>query len=104
MDIAVLLIAVLLAAAAAVGGYLFPTRRAEADLARDHAARDAERVATTEGVQLAVEAPVQQAVAQVRDQATAERDAAVAAALEQTAILQREQFGTLVVRTLPALR
>ena len=40
---------------------------------------------------------MQQAVAQVRDQATAERDAAVAAALEQTAILQREQFGMLAL-------
>ena len=93
MDIAVLLIAVLLAVGAAVGGYLFATRRAEADLA----ARDADRAATTDGVQFAVEAAVQHAVAQVRDQATAERDAAVAAALEQTAILQREQFGALAL-------
>ena len=93
MDIVVLLIAVLLAVGVAVGGYLFATRRAEADLA----ARDADRAATTEGVQFAVEAAVQQAVAQVRDQATAERDAAVAAALEQTAILQREQFGALAL-------
>ncbi len=93
MDIVVLLIAVLLAVGAAVGGYLFATRRAEADLL----ARDADRAATTEGVQFAVEAAVHQAVAQVRDQATAERDAAVAAALEQTAILQREQFGALAL-------
>ena len=93
MDIFVLLIAVLLAAGAAVGGYLFATRRAETDAA----ARDADRAATTDGVQLAVEAAVQQAVAQVRDQATAERDAAVSAALEQTAILQREQFGALAL-------
>ncbi len=93
MDIVVLLIAVLLAVGAAVGGYLFATRRAEADLL----ARDADRAATTDGVQFAVEAAVHQAVAQVRDQATAERDAAVAAALEQTAILQREQFGALAL-------
>ena len=93
MDIFVLLIAVLLAVGAAVGGYLFATRRAETDAA----ARDADRAATTDGVQLAVEAAVQQAVAQVRDQATAERDAAVSAALEQTAILQREQFGALAL-------
>jgi DNA recombination protein RmuC len=93
MDIVVLLITVLLAVGAAVGGYLLATRRAEADLI----ARDADRAATTDGVQLAVEAAVQQAVAQVRDQATAERDAAVAAALEQTAILQREQFGALAL-------
>ncbi len=93
MDIALLLIAVLLAVGAAVGGYLFATRRAEADLI----ARDADRAATTDGVQFAVEIAVQQAVAQVRDQATAERDAAVAAALEQTAIMQREQFGALAL-------
>ncbi len=93
MDIVVLLITVLLAVGAAIGGYLFATRRAEADLL----ARDADRAATTDGVQFAVEAAVQQAVAQVRDQATAERDAAVAAALEQTAILQREQFGMLAL-------
>jgi DNA recombination protein RmuC len=93
MDIVVLLIAVLLAVGAAVGGYLLATRRAEADLA----AREADRAATTGGVQLAVEAAVQQAVAQVREQATAERDAAVSAALEQTAILQREQFGALAL-------
>jgi DNA recombination protein RmuC len=93
MDIAMLLIAVLLAVGAAVGGYLFAARRAEVDVA----ARDADRAATADGVQLAVEIAVQQAVAQVRDQAIAERDAAVAAALEQTAILQREQFGALAL-------
>jgi DNA recombination protein RmuC len=93
MDTIVLLIAVLLAAGAAVGGYLFATRRAEADLL----ARDADRAATTDDVQYAVEAAVQHAVAQVREQATAERDAAVSAALEQTAILQREQFGALAL-------
>ncbi|HYN34782.1 MAG TPA: DNA recombination protein RmuC [Ilumatobacteraceae bacterium] len=93
MDTVMLLIAVLLAVGAGVGGYLFATRRAEADLL----ARDADRAATTDGVQFAVEAAVQQAVAQVRDQATAERDAAVTAALEQTAILQREQFGALAL-------
>jgi DNA recombination protein RmuC len=97
MDIAVLLIAVLLALGAAVGGYLYALRRAEADAASREAAREAERASTTEGVQLAVEAAVQHAVAQVRDQAVAERDAAVQAALEQTAVLQREQFGALAL-------
>jgi DNA recombination protein RmuC len=91
MDIVMLLIAVVLAAGAAVGGYLFAVRRAEADAT----ARADEQAATAESVQLAVDAAVQSAVAQVRDQATAERDAAVAAALEQTAVLQREQFGAL---------
>jgi DNA recombination protein RmuC len=97
MDIAVLLIAVLLALGAAVGGYLYALRRAEADAASREATREAERASTTEGVQLAVEAAVQHAVAQVRDQAVAERDAAVQAALEQTAVLQREQFGALAL-------
>jgi DNA recombination protein RmuC len=97
MDIAVLLIAVLLALGAAVGGYLYALRRAEADAGSREAAREAERASTTEGVQLAVEAAVQHAVAQVRDQAVAERDAAVQAALEQTAVLQREQFGALAL-------
>ena len=93
MDIVVLLTAVLLAVGAAWGGYLLAARRAEADLV----AREADRAATTDGVQFAVEAAVQHAVAQVREQASAERDAAVAAALEQTAILQREQFGALAL-------
>jgi DNA recombination protein RmuC len=93
MDIVMLLIAVVLAVGAAAGGYVLATRRAETDAS----ARDADRAATTDGVQLAVEAAVQHAVAQVRDQAVAERDAAVAAALEQTAILQREQFGALAL-------
>jgi DNA recombination protein RmuC len=90
MDIALLLIVVMLAGGAAVGGYVLATRRAEADLITREAARDAERVATTAGVQTAVESAVQQAVAQVRDQAVAERDAAVQAALAQTAVMQRE--------------
>ena len=97
MEIALLIIAVLLAVGAAYGGYVLAARRAEADLVTREADRDAERASTTEGVQLAVEAAVQHAVAQVRDQAVAERDAAVQAALEQTAVLQREQFGALAL-------
>ena len=97
MDIALLLIVVALAGAAAFGGFQLASRRAEADLAAREDSRAADRAATTDGVQFAVEAAVQQAVAQVREQATAERDAAVAAALEQTAILQREQFGALAL-------
>lgn len=93
MDIALLVIAVALAAAAAYGGYVVATRRVEADLD----ARAADRDATSESLQLAVDAAVQHAVTQVRDQATAERDAAVSAALEQSAILQREQFGAMAL-------
>ena len=91
MDIALLLIAVVLAAAAAAGGFVWASRRAEADRER----RAQAQTATNESLQYAVDAAVRQAVEEVRDQATAERDAAVAAALEQTAILQREQFGAL---------
>jgi DNA recombination protein RmuC len=86
MEIVLLLIAVVLAAGAAVGGYLLAGRRAETGFL----AREAERTATTDGVQHAVELAVQQAVMQVRDQAVAERDAAVQAALAQTAVMQRE--------------
>jgi len=93
MDIALLVIAVALAAAAAYGGFVLATRRAQAD----HEARTAEQEATTEALQFAVDAAVQHAVSQVRDQAVTERDAAVTAALEQTAILQREQFGAMAL-------
>ena len=84
MEIAVLIIAVLLAAGAAVGGYLFAVRRTEAEAA----SRAGDQAATAESMQYAVDAAVQSAVAQVRDQATAERDAAVAAVLEQVGRLQ----------------
>ena len=93
MDILVLTIAVGLAVGAAVGGYLFAVRRSAADQAQ----RAADQAATTESLQLAIDAAVQHAVAEVRDRATAERDAAVQAALEQTAILQREQFGAMAL-------
>ena len=93
MDILVLMIAVALAAGTAVGGYLFAVRRSAADEAQ----RAADRAATTESLQLAIDAAVQHAVADVRDRATAERDAAVQAALEQTAVLQREQFGAMAL-------
>jgi DNA recombination protein RmuC len=93
MEIALLIVAVLLTAGAAVGGYLFAVRRSEADAS----ARADDQAATAESLQFAVDAAVQHAVAQVRDQAIAERDAAVAAALEQTAVLQREQFGAMAL-------
>jgi DNA recombination protein RmuC len=91
MDIAMLLIAVLLAVGAAVGGYLLAVRRSEAELAR----RAAEQASSTESLQVAIDAAVRGAVTEARLQASSERDAAVAAALEQTAIMQREQFGML---------
>ncbi|MGB0113027.1 MAG: DNA recombination protein RmuC, partial [Ilumatobacteraceae bacterium] len=97
MDIAVLLIAAFTAAAAAVGGYLVAVRRSETGDADRAAERAADQASTTEAMQQAIDAAVHGAVAQVRDQATAERDAAVTAALEQSAILQREQFGAMAL-------
>jgi DNA recombination protein RmuC len=91
MDIAMLLIAVLLAVGAAAGGYLFAVRRSEDELAE----RAAEQASSNESLQLAIDAAVRGAVTEARLQASTERDAAVAAALEQTAIMQREQFGLL---------
>ena len=41
-----------------------------------------------------IDTAVHEAIAQVREQASAERDAAVAAALQQSAVLQREQLGS----------
>jgi DNA recombination protein RmuC len=93
MEIALLIVAVTLTVGAAVGGYLFAVRRTEGD----EATRANDQAATAESLQFAVDAAVQRALAQVRDQATAERDAAVTAALEQTAILQREQFGAMAL-------
>ena len=91
MEIALLIVAVVLAVGAGVGGYLFAVQRTEAETA----ARADDHAATTESLQLAIDAAVQSAVGQVREQATAERDAAVSAALQQTAVLQREQFGAM---------
>ena len=95
MEIALLIIAVLLAVGAAVGGYLLALRRAEADTA----ARVGEQAAANESLQLAIDAAVRGAVTEARLQASSERDAAVQAALEQSAILQREQFGALAATT-----
>jgi DNA recombination protein RmuC len=80
---------VLLAVSAGVAGYVVATRRAAAD----EAARLAERAGADEALALAVDAAVERAVADVRAQASQERDAAVSAALEQSAVLQREQLG-----------
>ena len=95
MEIALLIIAVLLAVGAAVGGYLLAQRHAEADTA----SRIDEQAAANESLQLAIDAAVRGAVTEARLQASAERDAAVQAALQQSAILQREQFGALATAT-----
>jgi DNA recombination protein RmuC len=95
MEIALLVIAVLLAVGAAVGGYLLAQRHAAADTA----SRIGEQAAANESLQLAIDAAVRGAVTEARLQASAERDAAVQAALQQAAILQREQFGALATAT-----
>jgi DNA recombination protein RmuC len=88
MLVALFPVAVLLVLAG-FAGYVVATRRATAA----EAARRAERAGADEALALAVSAAVEQAVADVRAQASHERDAAVAAALEQSAVLQREQLG-----------
>ncbi len=81
-------VAVMLALVAAGAAFVFATRRAE----QAGASRDADRADTAVSVEAAVDAAVARAVADTRQQASAERDAAVQAALEQAALLQREQF------------
>ena len=95
--LAVLLGVVLVACAVAVT-YLVATRQAEqrANALLDE--RLASQATTGETLQLSIDAAVQGAVAAVREQASAERDAAVAAALEQSAVLQREQLGATAQR------
>jgi DNA recombination protein RmuC len=93
MEIVLVLMAVLLAAGVSWASYVTAVRRAEQNLA----ARAAEQTTTADAVQVAVDGAVQRAVAQVREQAVAERDAAVSAALEQSAVLQREQFGAIAL-------
>ncbi len=88
MLIAVMLLGIVLAVGAGVGGYVLATRTA----AERDERRDAADEARAHDVQLAIDAAVQRAVADAREQATGERDAAVAAALQQSAVLQREQF------------
>ena len=78
----IVILGVLLAAASAGVAFLFATRRVD-------------NSTTNEALQEAIDSAVHNAVAQVHDQAIADRDAAVAAALQQTAILQREQFGAI---------
>ena len=94
MLILVMIVAVMLALVAAGVTFVFATRRAEQSIAE----REANRNETAESVQAAVDAAVGRAVADTRQQASAERDAAVQAALEQAALLQREQFQASIER------
>jgi DNA recombination protein RmuC len=89
MLIVVISLGISLVVVAGVGGYLYATRLA----VHTSEEREAERVTTQEAVTAAVGTAVEQAVAEVREQSARERDAAVTAALEQSAVLQREQLG-----------
>lgn len=89
MSVPVVLVAVVVALGAATAGYLLATRRAP---------RSDARTTSTEALQLAIDAAVERAVGQARNQAVAERDAAVQAALEQSAVLQREQLAATLTQ------
>jgi DNA recombination protein RmuC len=58
------------------------------------ARRPADEAATSAELREAIDAAMHDALVEVREQASAERDAAVAAALQQSAVLQREQLGS----------
>ncbi len=94
MNFATMSLGILIATAAAVVAYLVASKRAaDTVAARDAQATDQQLLATAE-LRGAIDAAVHDAILQVREQATAERDAAVTAALEQSAVLQREQLGS----------
>ena len=86
--IVVVFLGLVLASCAAAAAYLFALRRAEQQASSKLAAQSL----SNESLQVSIDTAVQSAVAAVHDQATAERDAAVSAALEQSAVLQREQL------------
>jgi len=90
MTALVIIVAVVVALGAAAAGYLFATRRAPQ--------QGADAADTEAALQLAVDAAVERAVGQAREQAVAERDAAVQAALEQSAVLQREQLAATLTQ------
>ncbi|MFT5978758.1 MAG: DNA recombination protein RmuC [Ilumatobacter sp.] len=93
MLIVVIVMGLVLAGCAAAAAYLFALRQAEQRASTDLASQLGSQAMTVEALQASVDSAVQGAVAAVRQQATEERDAAVKAALAQTAILQREQLG-----------
>jgi DNA recombination protein RmuC len=90
MVIVSILLGVLVAVAAAATAYAYAMRRAQ-----EQASTTADgQVAATAELRGAIDSAVHEAIAQVREQASAERDAAVTAALQQSAVLQREQLGS----------
>lgn len=96
MLILVMIFAVALALAAAAGAYVFATRQAESQAAARSTEREAELAASSESVQQAIAAAVESAVADAQRRASDERDAAVKAALEQSAIFQTRHLDATV--------
>jgi DNA recombination protein RmuC len=94
MLIVTMLLGILLAAAAAAVAYMAATRRAEQRAATGSEQSSEERLLAAAEMRGTIDAAVHDAIAQVREQASAERDAAVTAALQQSAVLQREQLGS----------
>lgn len=99
MLIVVMILAVVLAAGIA---YFFAAKRTERAATERAVRSDAERAeslaANNASVQAAVDSAVTRAVGEARLQANSERDAAVQAALQQSATLQREQFDATMAR------
>ncbi|WP_420452537.1 DNA recombination protein RmuC [Ilumatobacter sp.] len=89
---------VLLGALAVAVAFRAGRSTAGSDAEAHRSDRDAEREADAAAMQAAIDAAVQRAVVEARHHATAERDASVKAALEQSALLQREQFDATMER------
>lgn len=89
MVIAVMISGALIAAGAAVVAAVWATRRAD-KMAED---RVAEHMATNEALTAAMNEAVRDAVVATRAEASTERDAAIEAALRNSAVLHREQLG-----------
>lgn len=92
----VMIFAVLLALGAAAAAYLFATRQAEMHAASRSADRAADADARNESVQRAIADAVTTAVSDAQMRATTERDAAVKAALEQSALFQTQHLDATV--------
>lgn len=89
MVIAVMVSCALIAVGAAVVAAVWATRRAD-KMAED---RVAEHMATNEALTAAMNEAVHDAVVATRAEASTERDAAIEAALRNSAVLHREQLG-----------
>ena len=83
MDILLVFLLVVVVGVAAALGAVEVTRRRLAATRQDHA-----------DPSVAIQTAVTQALADLREQSSAERDGAIRVALEQSAVLQREQLGT----------